>query len=145
MYKQKQKLFTMKKFNLFTLLLLAIGFGFTACDEDDTTAPDAGVTITGIPPVAEIENLGTLGPVTATLTAPDGLASFSITKDGAAYGDEVTFDGETSETVEFTYTAVEADADQNIVFVFTATDEDGDEATVTHVLSVGEAPPAKRL
>lgn len=133
----------MKKFNLFTLLLLAIGFGFTACDNDDNgddVTPDQGVTITGIPPVAEIENLGTLPAVTATLTAPDGLASFSITKDGAAFGDEVTFDGETTETVEFTYTAVEADADQNIVFVFTATDEDGDEATVTHVLSVGEAP-----
>ncbi len=131
----------MKKFNLFTLLLLAIGFGFTACDEDEGTEPDAGVTITGIPATAEIENLGTLPTVTATLTAPDGLASFSITKDGAAFGDVVNFEGETSETVEFTYTAAEADADQNLVFVFTATDEDGDEAAVTHVLSVGEAPP----
>ncbi len=139
MYKQKQKLFTMKKFNLFTLLLLAIGFGFTACDEDEGTEPDAGVTITGIPATAEIENLGTLPTVTATLAAPDGLASFSITKNGAAYGDEVTFDGETTETVDFEYTAEEADADKNIVFVFTATDVDGDEESVTHVLSVGEA------
>ncbi|WP_188467503.1 hypothetical protein [Marivirga lumbricoides] len=134
----------MKKFKLFTLLFVAIGFGFTACDDDDSGEPDAGVTITGIPATAKIENLGTLGPVTATLTAPDGLASFSITKDGAAFGEERTFDGETTATVEFTYTAEEADADKNIVFVFTATDVDGDEETVTHVLSVGEAPPVSQ-
>lgn len=29
----------MKKFKLFTLLFVAIGFGFTACDDDDTTDP----------------------------------------------------------------------------------------------------------
>jgi hypothetical protein len=128
----------MKKFKLFTLLLLAIGFGFTSCDED-TTEPDAGVTITGIPATASIDNLGTLPTVTATLTAPDGLASLSITKDGAAFGDNVTFAGETTTTVDFTYTATEADADKNLVFVFTATDTDGDTESVTHVLSVGEA------
>ncbi|PTB96587.1 hypothetical protein C9994_06690 [Marivirga lumbricoides] len=129
----------MKKFKLFTLLFVAIGFGFTACDDDDSGEPDAGVTITGIPATAEIENLGTLGPVTATLTAPDGLASFSITKDGAAFGEKVTYDGETTATVDFTYTATEEDEDNNIVFVFTATDVDGDEESFTHVLSVGEA------
>ena len=121
------------------MLALVSAFVFTSCDEE-AAEPNNTVTITGIPAVAEIENLGTVGPVTATLTAPDGLASFSITKDGSPFGETANYTGETSATVDFTYTAVEADADQNIVFVFTATDTDGDSEVVTHVLSVGEAP-----
>src|SRR5690606_29291463 len=62
-------------------------------------------------------------------------------KDGAAYGEE-GFDGVTSATYDFSYTAVEADADKNTTFTFTATDSDGDTDVVTHVLRVGEAPAA---
>ncbi|MGJ3236520.1 hypothetical protein [Marivirga sp.] len=128
----------MKKINLLAMLALVSGFIFTACDEDPE--PNNLVTIEGIPATAEIENLGTLGPVNATITAEDGLASVTVTKDGESFLEPEFEANATSLSLEFSYTAEEADADQNIVFEFTATDVDGDEETVTHVLSVGEAP-----
>jgi hypothetical protein len=128
----------MKKINLLAMLALVSGFIFTACDDDPE--PNNLVTIEGIPATAEIENLGTLGPVNATITAEDGLASVTVTKDGESYLEPEFEANATSLSLEFSYTAEEADADQNIVFVFTATDSDGDEETVTHVLSVGDAP-----
>lgn len=128
----------MKKFAKYAMFLSALAVGFTACD-DDTTDPDAGVTLEGIPATAEIENLATLGPVTATITAEDGLASFTITKDGDAFLDSTFVDQPTTANVDFAYTATEADEDKNVVFEFTATDADGDVATATHVLSVGAA------
>lgn len=130
----------MKKINLLAMLALVSGFLFTACNEDDPAGPNNEVTIEGIPATAEIENLGTLDPVNATITAEDGLASVVVTKDGDTFLEPEFEDNATSLTLEFTYTAEEADADKNIVFEFTATDVDGDEETVTHVLSVGEAP-----
>ncbi|MEO1096319.1 MAG: hypothetical protein AAFX57_01025 [Bacteroidota bacterium] len=123
-------------------LLAAVGvmFALSSCgddDDDDGVAPNNGVTITGIPATASIDNLGTLGPVTATVTGADGLAELVITQDGAAF-ETVTLSG-TSATYDFSYTAVAADEDSNIVFEFTATDIDGDAVSVTHVLSVGAA------
>lgn len=129
----------MKKIKLFAMLALVSGFLFTACD-DETAEPDNQVTIEGIPATAEIENLGTLGPVTATITAEDGLESVVVTKDGDTFLEPEFEANATSLTFDFSYTALEEDADKNIVFEFTATDVDGDEESVTHVLSVGEAP-----
>ena len=130
--------------NYFSMLMLSatILFSFTACNDDDggNIAPDSRIEITGIPATAEVENLGTVGPLTATISAEDGLVSLEITKNGTAF-DDVTFDGETSAAYNFSYTAVEADADQNITFTFTATDADSDTEVVTHILSVGAAPP----
>ncbi|WP_375580245.1 hypothetical protein ABWH96_04195 [Marivirga tractuosa] len=128
----------MKKINLIAMLALVSGFLFTACDDDPE--PNNLVTIEGIPATAEIENLGTLEPVNATITAEDGLASVTVTKDGDTYLEPEFEANATSLSLEFSYTAEEADADQNIVFEFTAIDADGDSETVTHVLSVGEAP-----
>ncbi len=128
----------MKKLsNYFLLLMLGMSVSFVACNDDEVD-PDNEVSITGIPATAEIDNLGTVGPVTATITAEDGLESLLITKNDAPY-ETVALEG-TSATYNFTYTAVEADADQNLVFTFTAADVDGDETIVTHVLSVGAAP-----
>jgi hypothetical protein len=127
----------MKKINLLAMLALVSGFLFTACEDDPE--PNNLVTIEGIPATAEIENLGTVGPVNATITAEDGLASVSVTKDGETFLEPEFEANATSLSLEFSYTAEEADADQNIVFEFTATDTDGDTETFTHVLSVGEA------
>src|SRR5690606_8759482 len=95
---------TMK--NFFTMLMIAtmMMFAISSCNNDDDGGvdPDAQVTISGIPATAEIENMGTLGPVTATIKAEDGLKSLVVTKDGAAYGEE-GFDGETSATYDFSY------------------------------------------
>lgn len=122
----------------FTMIAMMVG-----CGDDDDVAPDNQVTITGIPATAEIDNLGTLGPVTANLAADDGLATLVVTKNDAAF-DQVTFDGELTATYEFSYTAEAEDEDSNVVFVFTATDTDGDTESVTHVLSVGAAPTLTR-
>jgi hypothetical protein len=133
----------MKTFNSkFLALVLAGGLAFTACDDDSPVTPeDNDVEITGLPATASIANLGTLGPVTVTITAGDGLDEIVVTKDGQNL-ETVDYDGETSATYNLSYTAVEADADKNIVFTIRAVDEDGDSETATHVLSVGAAPAA---
>lgn len=121
-------------------LLAAFGvmFYISSCSDDDDPAVDNGVTISGIPATATVENLGTLGPVSATVEGADGLVSLVITKDDAAL-ETVDLTGSTTASYEFSYTAVAEDEDTNIVFTFTATDVDGDTDVVTHVLSVGEA------
>lgn len=121
-------------------LLAAFGvmFYLSSCGDDDDPVADNGVTITGIPATATIDNLGTYTG-TVTLEAKDGLAALAVTKGTAAFAAE-TYTGETSATWAFSYTAVEADADTNITFTFTATDADGDTEVFTHVLSVGDAP-----
>ncbi|QSE98317.1 hypothetical protein [Fulvivirga lutea] len=122
-------------------LLAAFGvmFYLASCSDDDDPAADNGVTISGIPATASIENLGTLGPVTATVQGNDGLVSLVVTKDDTAL-ETVDLTGNTTATYEFSYTATEEDASKNIVFTFTATDVDGDTDVVTHVLSVGATP-----
>lgn len=120
------------------LAIAALVGAIWSCSEDDPAA-DNGVTISGVSATAEIENLGKVGPITATIEAADGLASLVVTKGTAAF-DSKTYAGETSATYEFSYTATAEDEDKLVTFTFTATDKDGDVATVTHVLSVGAAP-----
>lgn len=123
----------MKKLLYHTFIFAALAFGFASCDDDPE--PDNGVTITGVPPTATIPSGGTVGPVTATVTAADGLAQLTISKDGANIA-TVPLSGTTA-TAPFEYTALPEDAGKNIVFEFRATDVDGDFAVVTHVLTVG--------
>lgn len=132
----------MKKITSLFLMLLTAAVVFTSCTEDE--APNNPVTISGIPPTATIEAGGIVGPVTATVSAPDGLVSFSIKKDGANIA-TVPFTGQTTATQEFTYTATASDAGKNLVFEFTATDSDGSSATVTHVLTVGAEATTVRV
>ena len=123
----------MKKLNYLLLMFSAIVIGLTGCKDEEK--PDNGVTISGIPATATIEAGATLGPVTASVTALDGLVSLSITKDGASYA-TVPLSGTTA-SAPFEYTATPADAGKNIVFEFRVTDTDGDFAVATHVLTVG--------
>ncbi|VXD17542.1 hypothetical protein [Marinoscillum sp. 108] len=131
----------MKKLLAIAFMLSGLMF-ITSCTED-TVDPDNGVTISGLTAAVSIENLGTYGPVTVTFEGADGLASVSLTKDGAAYGDTTFTGAPTTASLEFGYTATEADEDANIVFVFTATDADGDVESSTVVISVGEATPPR--
>ena len=124
----------MRKITSKLLLLLSVVFILTSCEDDPE--PDNPVSISGIPATATIPAGGTVGPVTATLTGLDGLATFSITKDGASFAN-VTLNGETTSTQTFTYTATPADAGKNLVFEFTASDRNGSSAKATHVLTVG--------
>jgi len=131
----------MKKFNYLLLLFSAVMVTFSSCEED--TPPDNGVTISGIPATATIPAGGTLGPVTATVTALDGLVSLVVSKDGTPLP-SVPLTGTTA-TYPFTYTAIPADAGKNLVFEFTVTDVDGDKAVATHVLTVGAEPTTIRV
>ena len=127
----------MKKFNTICLMLVTALFAITGCGEDE--APNNTVSISGIPATAVIEAGGTVGPVSATINAADGLASLVVRKDGATI-ETINYTGEASATYAFSYTAIPADENKNLVFEFTATDSDGDTQTATHVLTVGAAP-----
>lgn len=122
----------MKKLLYHAFIIAAVAIGFVSCKDDPE--PDNGVTITGVPPTATIPAGGTLGPVTATATAADGLAQLTISKDGTNIA-TVPLTG-TSAFAPFEYTAVPSDAGKNLVFEFRATDVDGDFAVATHVLTV---------
>ena len=132
----------MRRISSLMFFLMSAVVVFTSCGEDPV--PNGLVTISGIPATATIEVGGTVGPVTATVSAPDGLASFVIKKDGATII-TVPFAGETSASQEFSYTATAADAGKNLVFEFIATDRNGDAATVTHVLTVGAEATTVRV
>lgn len=123
----------MKKLLYHTFIIAALAIGFTSCNDDDPT-PNNGVTITGVPPTANIAVGETLGPVTATVSAPDGLSQLVIERDGAVFA-TVPLSG-TSASAPFEYTATAADAGSSIVFEFKVTDVDGDLATAIHVLTV---------
>lgn len=105
-----------------------------ACSEEEQ--PNNFVSISGIPATAVIEAGETVGPVSASISAADGLASLVIRKDGATV-ETINFNGESSASHDFSYTSSEEDANSNVVFEFIATDSNGDSQTVTHVLSVG--------
>lgn len=124
----------MKK--ILTLLLIAgVPFYFSACnDDDDNGTADNGVSITGIPATATIAVGETLGPVTATATAQDGLDELTVSRNGSVI-ETVPLSG-TSATYEFTYTATEADGGSTIVFEFRVTDTDGDADEAAHALTV---------
>jgi len=113
-----------------------------ACGEDEQ--PNNLVSISGIPATAVIESGGMVGPVTASVSAMDGLLSLVILKDGTAF-QTINFNGETSGNYAFSYTALAEDANKNLVFQFTATDRNGDTQSVTHVLTVGEAATIIRI
>ncbi|HSI74831.1 MAG TPA: hypothetical protein VK957_03000 [Lunatimonas sp.] len=113
-----------------------------ACSEDEQ--PNNIVSISGIPATAIIQAGEAVGPVTASLSAADGLASLVIRKDGTIL-ETISFNGETSASHEFSYTSTEADANSNIVFEFIASDSNGDSQMVTHVLTVGAAATMIRI
>jgi len=126
----------MKK--ILSLLLLASGMiFFLSCGDDDDGDPsDSGVTISGIPPSASVQPGETLGPVTATVSAPDGLNQLVITKNGSNFATE-SLSG-TSATYDFSYTPLASEEGTTVAFVFSVTDTDGDQATAVHLLTVGE-------
>ena len=127
----------MKK--LLSYFLLAGGIlAFSACGDDDDGGSDNGVTITGIPETAVIGPGETLGPVQATVSAPDGLDQLIISRNGTVL-QTVQLSG-TSQTHDFSYTAQPEDEGTNVVFLFTVTDVDGDNAVATHILTVTSDP-----
>ena len=126
-----------KLFNWMTILTLAV-LVMTACTEEET--PNNSVTISGIPATAAVEVGESVGPVTANISAADGLSTLVVRKDGVIL-ETINFNGEVSANHSFTYQATEGDADHNLVFEFVATDSDGDSQSITHVLTVGEAVP----
>lgn len=128
----------MRMKNIITIVsMFSLALFMVSCDDDNAT-PDRGTDIMGVPATAAIENLGSYGPISMTLTAEDGLSTLTITKDGNTY--ETRNLSGTSTTEQFSYTAEAGDADKNLVFIFTVSDTDGDTEDATLVLSVGSAP-----
>lgn len=125
--------------------LLALAFVFTtmgmmvSCDEDDDPSTDGELTVTVADAAASVENLGTYGPVDIVIGAEDGLKSYSVTKDGVAYGDTKTFEGETTSTETFEFTATADDEDKLVVFKFSVTDINDNTSSSTTTIAVGEA------
>lgn len=125
--------------------LLALLFVFTtmgmivSCDDEDGSDIGGTITLTVADEATSIDNLGTYGPVDITLEAEDGLKSYSVTKNSEAFGDVVTFEGETSSTQSFEYTATAEDEDKLVVFRFSATDVNDNTVTSSTTIAVGEA------
>jgi hypothetical protein len=92
-------------------------------------------SIAGIPATASVTAGALLGPVPATITMANLPGTFTITKNGVAYGSSVAITTN-GQVVNFQYTPTIAESGSNITFVFTAEDSDGDETSVTHVLTV---------
>lgn len=126
----------MRKFHSYLFLLMAAMIIVTGCSDDEN--PNHPVSISEIPATAVIEAGGSIGPINASISALDGLNSLVISKDGNNF-ETVNFNGETSASYEFSYTATAADENKNIVFTFTATDANGDSQSVSYVLTVGVA------
>lgn len=101
-----------------------------------TVAANPAPSISGIPATASVAPQAQLGPVNAVFTATDGLATLTITKNGAAFATQNFTGNPTSATVPFTYTPTNAEANSTITFVFTATDTDGSSTSFTHTLTV---------
>lgn len=95
-------------------------------------------SISGIPSTASVTAGTLLGPVAATVTMANLPGTFSITKNGAAFGTPVAITTN-GQVVNFEYTPTIAESGTSITFEFTAEDSDGDETSVTHLLSV--TPP----
>lgn len=127
--------------------LLALLFVFStmgmivSCDDDDDDDTGIGgtLTLTVADEAASVENLGTYGPVDIVIGAEDGLKSYSVTKDGEAYGETKTFDGETSSTEAFEFTATADDENKLVVFKFSVTDVNDKTTSATTTIAVGEA------
>lgn len=92
-------------------------------------------SIAGIPATASVVAPTTLGPVAATITMADVPGTFSIKKDGVAFGSAVII-ATSGQVVNFEYTPTIVEAGSAITFEFTAEDSDGDKTSVTHVLTV---------
>ncbi len=125
----------MKKLSLLFLLATGLMFGISSCGDDDPEPP-GNITITGIPETATIEPDKVLGPVTATVTADDGLDRLVIEKNGSNF-ETVDLTG-TSATYDFSYDPEASEVGTNIAFKFTVFDSNGDSESVTHVLTVRE-------
>ncbi|MGK7394989.1 MAG: hypothetical protein ACNS62_10465 [Candidatus Cyclobacteriaceae bacterium M3_2C_046] len=129
----------MRKLSLLFLLVAGLVISISSCDDDGDPIEPGVISIAGIPATATIDFNGTLGPVTATVTAEDGLSQLTINKDGSNFATE-QLSGE-SATYDFSYTPDPAEEGSNIVFEFIVEDEDGDQAFATHVLTVREFEP----
>ncbi|WP_339710559.1 hypothetical protein [Cyclobacterium amurskyense] len=125
----------MKKLFNWMMIATVAAVLMTACTEEET--PNNSVAISGVPATAVVEAGQSVAPVTATITAADGLSTLVVRKDGATV-ETINFNGEVTANHEFTYQTTAEDADKNLVFEFVATDKNGDTQTSTYVLTVGE-------
>ncbi|EPR65260.1 hypothetical protein [Cyclobacterium qasimii] len=123
-----------KLFNWMMIATIAVST-MTACTEEET--PNNTVAISGVPATAVVEAGQTVDPVTANITAGDGLTTLVVYKDGVVV-ETINYTGEMNADYQFSYQTTAEDADKNLVFEFVATDMNGDTQTSTYVVTVGE-------
>jgi len=105
----------------------------SSCSKDDPepAAPSLSLSATSFSGI-----VGAQASVTVTITAPGGLASLTVLKNGAAF-DSRTYSGETSATYTLDYTIETATPGTVFNFTFQATDRNGKASSVaTYAVTV---------
>ncbi len=127
------------KFNVakMLVLLLMTTFTFTACEEEAVVVPaptvSAGAALSGVPNAKVM--------LTATISAPGGLKSVTVLKNGAAF-DSKTFAGETSATYTKEYTVENLAAGTIVNFTLQVLDNANQSSGLTTIpVTVTAVPP----
>lgn len=118
-------------------VMLSLALTFTACKKTEDIAPaptvSTGAALSGIP--------GAKVTLTATISAPGGLKSITVLKNGAAF-DSKTFAGETSATYTSDYTIEALTAGTVVNFTVQAIDNNNQSSTLSTIpVTVTAVPP----
>jgi hypothetical protein len=119
------------------MLMLTMAFAFTACKKADEVFPaptvSAGTALSGIP--------GAKVTLTATISAPGGLQSINVLKNGVAF-DSKTFAGETSTSYTKEYTIESLPAGSVVNFTIQVLDNANQSSALTTIpVTVTAVPP----
>jgi hypothetical protein len=119
------------------MMMFAMTLVFTACKKEDEIAPaptvSAGTALSGIP--------GAKVTLTATISAPGGLKTVTVLKNGTAF-DSKTFAGETSTTYTKEYTIESLAAGTVVNFTLQVLDNNNQSSVLTTIpVTVSAVPP----
>lgn len=119
------------------VMMLSMAFIFSACKKEDAVVPaptvSTGAALSGIP--------GAKVTLTATISAPGGLKTVTVLKNGVAY-DSKTFSGETSATYTNDYTVENLAAGAVVNFTIQALDNSNQSSSLTTIpVTVTAVPP----
>lgn len=122
-------------------MMLSMALVFSACKKEDEVAPAPTVSagsaaLSGVP--------GAKVTITATVSAPGGLKSITVLKNGAAF-DSKTFAGETSATYTKEYTIDNLAAGAVINFTVQALDNNNQSSTLATIPVTITAIPPKTI
>jgi hypothetical protein len=134
--KKQMKLMT-NKFTKALTMMLSMALIFSACKKEDEVVPaptvSTGTALSGIP--------GAKVTLTATISAPGGLKTVTVLKNGVAF-DSKTYAGETSVTYTKEYTIESLGAGAVVNFTVQALDNSNQSSSLTTIpVTVTAVPP----